>query len=177
MGAPEAVEHRCLDEKLLAFAFCGLAGGRTTVALTLGGLALFAILLVWQMPHFIAISIVRKRDYEAAGIRTVPGLRGLFWSKVQATVWALAILPVSLALPFTEVAGWPYAIAAALAANPPSGPKRIRSLSPISVPPSTTIGTGLRRILSPGSRTIWSRDACPSTNPRKRPTSRASSRR
>jgi protoheme IX farnesyltransferase len=79
------------------------------------GLLLFGVLFVWQMPHFIAISVVRKRDYEAAGIRTVPGVRGLFWSKVQATAWALAILPVSLALPFTAVAGWPYAIVAAVA--------------------------------------------------------------
>lgn len=81
----------------------------------LPGLILFGVLFVWQMPHFIAISVVRKRDYEAAGIRTVPGVRGLFWSKVQAIIWALAILPVSLALPLTELAGWPYAITAAIA--------------------------------------------------------------
>lgn len=79
------------------------------------GLLLFGVLFVWQMPHFIAISVVRKRDYEAAGIRTVPGVRGFFWSKVQALIWALAILPVSLALPFTHVAGWPYAIVASIA--------------------------------------------------------------
>lgn len=86
-----------------------------TGSLDAPGLILFGILFVWQMPHFIAISVVRKRDYEAAGIKTVPGVRGLFASKVQALLWALAILPVSLALPLTGVAGWIYAATAGLA--------------------------------------------------------------
>ena len=91
--------------------------GWTAVTGTLDapGLILFGVLFVWQMPHFIAISVVRKRDYEAAGIKTVPGVRGLRNSKIQAIAWALAILPVSLALPFTGVAGWVYGITAAIA--------------------------------------------------------------
>jgi protoheme IX farnesyltransferase len=91
--------------------------GWTAVTGTLDapGLILFGVLFVWQMPHFIAISVVRKRDYEAAGIKTVPGVRGLRNSKIQAILWALAILPVSLALPFTGVAGWVYGVTAAIA--------------------------------------------------------------
>src|SRR5690606_16231169 len=40
-----------------------------TNCLDLPGAVLFAILLVWQMPHFLAISVFRKQDYANAGIR------------------------------------------------------------------------------------------------------------
>ena len=33
----------------------------------LGGVALFALLFIWQVPHFIAISFFRATDYAAAG--------------------------------------------------------------------------------------------------------------
>lgn len=35
------------------------------------GLVLFAILFVWQLPHFLAISLYRRDDYERAGMKTV----------------------------------------------------------------------------------------------------------
>jgi protoheme IX farnesyltransferase len=79
------------------------------------GLILFAVLFVWQMPHFIAISIVRLRDYEAAGIRTVPGVRGLHNAKYQALAWALLLVPTSLALVATDVAGPVYGATALIA--------------------------------------------------------------
>jgi protoheme IX farnesyltransferase len=74
----------------------------------LPGLVLFAVLFVWQMPHFIAISVVRRRDYDAAGIRTVPGLRGMVVARWQALAWALLLTPTSLALVWTGVSGWLY---------------------------------------------------------------------
>jgi protoheme IX farnesyltransferase len=43
--------------------------GWTTVtgAIGLGGALLFAVLFLWQLPHFAAISIFRKDDYARAG--------------------------------------------------------------------------------------------------------------
>lgn len=69
-----------------------------TGSLDLPGAVLFGILLVWQMPHFLAISIFRKADYAAAGIRCVPVVRGETVAKVQAVAWAAMLIPVSLAL-------------------------------------------------------------------------------
>ncbi len=83
-----------------------------TGSLDLPGLLLFALLFVWQMPHFIAISIVRLRDYEAAGIRTVPGVRGLTNARVQALLWSILLVPTSVALAFTAVAGPIYGVVA-----------------------------------------------------------------
>jgi protoheme IX farnesyltransferase len=69
-----------------------------TGSLDLPGAVLFGILLVWQMPHFLAISIFRKQDYADAGIRVVPVVRGETVAKVQAILWAALLIPVSLAL-------------------------------------------------------------------------------
>lgn len=91
--------------------------GWTAVTGTLDapGLVLFAVLFVWQMPHFIAISIVRRRDYAAAGILTVPGVRGLANAKWQALAWSVLLVPASLALCWTGVAGAIYGVTAAVA--------------------------------------------------------------
>jgi heme o synthase len=83
-----------------------------TNSLDLPGAVLFGILLVWQMPHFLAISIFRKQDYAAAGIRCVPVVRGETVAKVQAIAWAVLLIPVSLALTPLGVTGAIYLVAA-----------------------------------------------------------------
>jgi len=86
-----------------------------TGSLDAPGLMLFAVLFVWQMPHFIAIAVVRRRDYALAGIRTVPAVRGLRVAKRQALAWSLLLLPTSLTLCVTGVAGPVYGVVAAIA--------------------------------------------------------------
>jgi protoheme IX farnesyltransferase len=49
-----------------------LGWSAVTGRLDLGGVALFAILFVWQIPHFLAISIFRADDYARAGLKVVP---------------------------------------------------------------------------------------------------------
>lgn len=62
------------------------------------GVALAALLLFWQMPHFFAIGWRHRADYRAAGFRLLPaldlhGARTAAWS----LGYAVALLPVSLA--------------------------------------------------------------------------------
>jgi protoheme IX farnesyltransferase len=78
------------------------------------GLVLFGILFVWQIPHFLAIAIYRQSEYERAGIRTLPIVRGVRTTKWHAVGWSLLLLPVSLALVPLGVAG-PVYFAVALA--------------------------------------------------------------
>lgn len=73
-----------------------------------GGLVLFGILLVWQIPHFIAIALYRKREYARAGIRVVPLVRGDAVAKIQAVAWAMLLVPLSLMLTPLGVAGSLY---------------------------------------------------------------------
>lgn len=85
-----------------------------TGELSAPGVALFAILFVWQLPHFIAISIYRQRDYDDAGILVLPSTRGLERAKAQALVWSLLLVASSLMLVVLGVAGTLY-MAVALA--------------------------------------------------------------
>lgn len=73
-----------------------------------GGIVLFGILLVWQIPHFIAIALFRKEEYARAGIMTVPNVRGDALAKIQAVAWALLLVPLSLLLTPFGVAGFFY---------------------------------------------------------------------
>lgn len=58
-----------------------------------GALALFAILFVWQIPHFIAISLYRSEEYEAAGFKILPLVYG-----ERVALWHLLATSVALAL-------------------------------------------------------------------------------
>ncbi len=72
------------------------------------GLVLFGVLFLWQLPHFIAISVYRQAEYDAAGIRTVPGERGVLVARRHSLFWTALLLPVSVALVPLGVAGWVY---------------------------------------------------------------------
>lgn len=62
-----------------------------------GGWALFAILFVWQLPHFLALAWLLRDDYEAAGLRmlSVGDFEGR-QTRRQALLYALTLIPVSL---------------------------------------------------------------------------------
>ena len=78
--------------------------------------ALFAILFVWQFPHFMAISWLYREDYGRAGIRMLPVVEPDGRSTViQALAYAVLMIPVSLVPVYLHVAGWWYgAVAFAL---------------------------------------------------------------
>ena len=79
-----------------------------------GGLALFAILLVWQMPHFLAITLFREADFARAGIRCVPVVRGSLVTRLQAIAWSVALVPISLLPTVIGLTGWLYGVVALL---------------------------------------------------------------
>ncbi len=86
-----------------------------TGQIELPGLVLFAILVAWQIPHFIAIALYRQDDYERAGVKVMPIVRGERVAKVQALAWTTALVPLSLLLIPLEVAGWIYGSVALVA--------------------------------------------------------------
>jgi heme o synthase len=62
--------------------------------------ALFAILFVWQFPHFMAIAWLYRDDYAKAGIRMLPVVQPDGWSTAsEALIYAVLMIPVS-AIPF-----------------------------------------------------------------------------
>lgn len=73
-------------------------------------LVLFGVLFAWQMPHFIAIAIYHKEDYSKAGIKVVSAIRGDYIAKVQALLWTLVLIGISIALVPLKVGGFIYLI-------------------------------------------------------------------
>lgn len=75
-----------------------------------GGLALAAILFVWQMPHFLAIAVLYKDDYAAAGFRMLPVLDDdrLSATGRQMVLYAMALVPTSLLPATLQLAGGLY---------------------------------------------------------------------
>ncbi len=60
--------------------------------------ALFAILFVWQFPHFMSIAWLYRDEYARAGIRMLPVVQPDGWSTVvEAVFYAVLMIPVSLA--------------------------------------------------------------------------------
>ena len=77
--------------------------------------ALFAILFVWQFPHFMAIAWMYREDYARAGIRMLPVVQPDGWSTVvEALFYAVIMIPVSLAPWHLGLAGPAYAVIATL---------------------------------------------------------------
>ena len=78
-------------------------------SLSAGGWALFAIVFLWQIPHFMAIAWLFREDYGKAGFPMLPvvdpaGRR----AGRQAFLYACALLPVSLVPTAIGVAGTSY---------------------------------------------------------------------
>ncbi|TNF63126.1 MAG: protoheme IX farnesyltransferase [Deltaproteobacteria bacterium] len=83
-----------------------------TGSIDLPGLVLFGVLFFWQIPHFIAISIFRQEEYERAGLKVLPSVRGVRSAKVQSAIYAAALWAVSLLLVPYGLAGAIYLVTA-----------------------------------------------------------------
>ena len=77
--------------------------------ISVGGITLFAIVFLWQMPHFMAIAWLYRDDYGHAGFPMLPvidpegGRAGR-----QAVSYAAALVPVSLAPALAGISGTIY---------------------------------------------------------------------
>ena len=85
----------------------GWAGARG--ALGSEAWALFTILFVWQLPHFLALAVLYRDDYARARFRLLPLLEPKGIITARQMVWyGLALLPVSLFPAFLGLAGMRY---------------------------------------------------------------------
>jgi protoheme IX farnesyltransferase len=83
-----------------------------TGSLGAGAWALFAFLFFWQIPHFLALAILKSEDYRIAGYQMLPVVTGLEETKRQVVRWAAALLPASLLLYGLGLTGTTYFITA-----------------------------------------------------------------
>ena len=83
--------------------------------ISLGAWALFALLFLWQFPHFLAIAWMYKEQYAKAGILMLPVIEpdGKITAR-QIVIFTVLLLPVSLAPYFLGFAGLIYLVGASL---------------------------------------------------------------
>ena len=80
--------------------------------------ALFAILFVWQFPHFMAIGWLYREDYAQGGIRVTstqqPASDAARSTVIQSLFYAVLMIPASLWPTWLGITGRPYAVLASL---------------------------------------------------------------
>ncbi|HXI14147.1 MAG TPA: heme o synthase [Thermoanaerobaculia bacterium] len=87
-----------------------------TGSLGAGGWIIFAILFLWQLPHFMAISWIYREDYGRAGflMLSVRDIDGTATAR-EAVFYSLLLLPVSVLPTFMGLAGLSYLIVSVIA--------------------------------------------------------------
>lgn len=83
-----------------------------TGAIALPGLVLFAVLLLWQIAHFLAIGLFRKAEYAQAGMRILPLTHGDAVARVGAIVSTILLMLVATSLVPLGAAGGVYLMVA-----------------------------------------------------------------
>jgi protoheme IX farnesyltransferase len=84
---------------------CTAATGRITAI----SLALFLILFVWQIPHFLAIAILYRDDYTKGEFHILPvSDKNLDMTAHQIVLYCLALVPVTVFPVVLGAAGWTY---------------------------------------------------------------------
>jgi protoheme IX farnesyltransferase len=73
---------------------------------------LFAIIFLWTPPHFWALSIVRKKDYERAGVPMLPVVQGEQETRRQIWMYTLLLVGVSVLMPIMHLAGTIFMVSA-----------------------------------------------------------------
>lgn len=78
-----------------------------------GTLVLFAILFVWQFPHFFSIAWLYREDYAKGGVRMLPVIEEDGRSTARRIlVYSLVLIPISVVPSFMGMAGRIYLVGA-----------------------------------------------------------------
>lgn len=78
--------------------------------LDLGAIILFAMLVLWQMPHFFSIAIYHLKDYTAAKLPVLPIQKGIFRTKIHMVLYIIAFIFTAALLTYFDYTGYAYLI-------------------------------------------------------------------
>ncbi len=71
-------------------------------------LLLFAIIFMWTPPHFWALSLFAKGDYERVGVPMLPVVKGTRETRKQVLIYSLLLAPLAVLPTVLGMAGWLY---------------------------------------------------------------------
>jgi protoheme IX farnesyltransferase len=99
----------------------GWSAGSTTMGygslLEWGGLSLFTLMFVWQIPHFLAIAWMYKDDYAKGGYMVLPVVDPTgTWTAATIALWTVTLVPATLmpAIMMPDRLGMTYLLTAGL---------------------------------------------------------------
>ena len=83
-------------------------------ALDAAAWSLFAVLFVWQIPHFLAITVFRRDEYAKAGLQVMPVAHGMRATKIAIQASSVALFAATV-LPYVAgLGGTLYLVAASV---------------------------------------------------------------
>ena len=85
-----------------------------TGRLDIPAMVLFLIVFMWTPPHFWALAIVRRKDYERAGVPMMPVIRGEHETRKQVLIYTIELIAVTFILPVLHYTGMVYLVSAAV---------------------------------------------------------------
>jgi protoheme IX farnesyltransferase len=85
-----------------------------TGRLDMAAFFLFAVVFFWTPPHFWALALLRRRDYERAGVPMLPVIHGEQATTWQILLYTIQLVALTLLLPLVGVGGL-WFVGAALA--------------------------------------------------------------
>ena len=91
-----------------------VAAAAATGTVTVASMILFAIIFVWTPPHFWALALYRKEDYQRAGIPMMPNVAGDETTRQQIVLYSAILAPLGLFPWAFGFAGIAYLIVAAV---------------------------------------------------------------
>ncbi len=75
---------------------------------SVASIVLFALIFFWTPPHFWALAIFRKLDYQHAGVPMLPVVAGERETKKQMLIYTLLLLPIAISPYFLGIGGITY---------------------------------------------------------------------
>jgi protoheme IX farnesyltransferase len=79
-----------------------------TGSLSVAALLLFVIVLLWTPPHFWALALLIRRDYERAGVPMMSVTRGARRTATGIVVYTVALIAATIAIAPAAGLGWGY---------------------------------------------------------------------
>jgi protoheme IX farnesyltransferase len=83
-----------------------------TGTISLDAVILFMIIFLWTPPHFWALALYKKGDYEAAGIPMLPNVAGERATQNQIVIYTVLLTIAGFGPVLTGLVGWFYGVPA-----------------------------------------------------------------
>ncbi|MFV3127910.1 heme o synthase [Niveispirillum sp. KHB5.9] len=81
-----------------------------TGEVSVASIVLFALIFFWTPPHFWALAIFRKLDYQHAGVPMLPVVAGEHETKKQMLIYTAILFPLAISPYFLGIGGLAYLV-------------------------------------------------------------------